>query len=169
MANEKQNESNEAFDDNKLATCLAFMTVGLFLLFARDFLFNRIVSNSIAIFISGVSFTLLAYSTKNNAGTMLGSSAFILTPWGVLFYLSKALSWPIEAAIPINIVGLVFIFVSAALFWTGLISILKSIKALPQNDDNKNKNSVKGIMLLLTQLGSLVLLLVQIVTAIKSL
>jgi len=146
------------------AMVLAFLSIGIFLLFFPNYFGNTLISEIvryvfIAIGIIGciIEFKKPVYSNiKGFDDFVIGT--FLIAVWLILF-LFVNLWW-------VNIVSfLVLPFVAYGLF-KGLLEMIYSAISAVQNKKESKKNISTDIILLLTKFAGLILVLVQIIKAI---
>jgi len=134
---ENETIKKEGSNQSVRATGLAFVTVGLFLLFNQTFIGNQVIANSLAIFLTGVGYSLFIMKDNENEGQMFGSAALILTLWGIVHYLNTINNWPHALTISINIIGLIPIYLIAGFFWIGIIMMAENFGILISKFENK--------------------------------
>jgi len=156
---------------NGMASALALVTLGIYVLLNKELFFSNAIINAIAIFISGIGLAIFAFSVNDKIKNTFGSALFLVAIYAPFYYLNIAEQWPLVISTIIHLVGLVVVFLSAGLFWFGVTTVVTSIYQLfskEESEEEKGK-AKKSLFSSLSQIGSLVLLILQIVIAFKSL
>jgi len=172
---QKDNSNNNSIKKkhNGMASGLAFATLGLFMLLNQQVFFeveSIEIINAIAIFFSGLGFSVFVFSASDKLKDSFGSAIFLLTVYAPIYYLNFVYQWHAAIALTINIGGLIIVFFSAGLFWYGVITIVISIGQLVSKNKNEaDRQTVKKSLLTsIIQVGSLLLLILQIIIAFRT-
>jgi polyferredoxin len=171
---QKKNINNEGTKKkhNGMASGLALATLGLFILLNQEIFRDHEIEifNAIAIFISGLGFSVFVFAASDKLKDSFGSAIFLLAVYAPIYYLNFAYQWHTIVTLIINLVGLIIVFFSAGLFWYGVITIVTSIGKLVSKNENETdrQTAKKSLLTSIIQVGSLLLLVLQIIIAFSS-
>lgn len=145
----------------------AFLIIGLFLQFNSDFF--GVATNWIKILFIIIGFMGL-FTEMSNLNERLEIKGFDNIAIGMVFLIPTYImkfsidisKWLTIFAIPYLIVMCILLFVSICLFSEGLLQIFYSIYIKIKNNKTTKKSILSRIIVVLTQLASLVLVIAQI-------
>ncbi len=162
---------SEEIDSNisGFALVLTFMSIGIFLLFNKNYFANKIVTSFIQwlfIIIGCLGFSTEISNMNKNRGVkgidtlVLGLALTII--WALIYYFFK--HWIA------NVIGFFILIIGVYGSFRGILEIIYSIIEINKKNKNKSENKlaiIKEIILVLSELAGMLLIVIQILQAIK--
>ena len=150
---EKTQEEQINSGKNAIATGLSLVTVSIFLYFSEHFIFNNQWSHIIALLLCGLGTAIIStgieFITKVKT-TNIGVGAIFISIWGIATYFFDYFL--------LDLLGVFALWLGMEGVYLGIIEIIEKISKIEKLSDK-----IKNIVLLFTNISSLILIILQII------